>query len=517
VSNINPATSVSLTVHKYEAPAVNCPNNGTLQTTCVNNAGAQALQGAKYTATQVLYKGSAIDLTTTAGWTAAQSFVNTWDGSSTLPTDFTLGTVTGPKTTGADGVASFPGLSKTLYIVTETEAPPATTGKSYTAAAPFAVTLPRSTADGTSWLYDVHVYPKNNKSTATKTVVDGGTAGTTSGTTASSTITYNVTTSIEPGYITSAQATGGTSGTVLQYYAVYDTFDARLTPPAAADVVVKISTSATPLTMGTDYTVTISGQKVTVLFTQAGLDKLVTAKNANPAANVVTTFPTTLTDANCYATPATGQFSCSGTVVDGVIKNIASFTPNQFPGVDSNGNPVTHPETPTNEVVSQYANLKLLKTNDKNTNNALSGAVFALYQIEGTSCDATVIAASTSKKIAEATTGSDGTISWNSIKTSTWTNGTVTSQNHNYCVVELKAPAGYVLPSNVHTYVALPDGSAGQVVQVSIVNAEQPGNSLPLTGGQGVAAVSVLALLLVGGGIAYYVTVSRRRREAELD
>ena len=39
------------------------------------------------------------------------------------------------------------------------------------------------------------------------------------------------------------------------------------------------------------------------------------------------------------------------------------------------------------------------------------------------------------------------------------------------------------------------------------------GNQLPLTGGNGIAALSLGGLLLIGGGVAYYAATSRKRRQ----
>lgn len=536
-AEINPATPVSLTVHKHQGPAVDCPNDGTNATTdangdpitvaeCVTAAGAPALEGAKFTVTPVLFDpdgagpapAAPIDLTTNEGWEAAKNFLDDWDGSTTYPADYSPGTESPAVTTNANGVAAFPGLTKTLYIVTET-APPTTppTGETYTMSSPFAVTLPRSTVDGTAWNYDVHVFPKNLKSTANKVVIDDRTAGTDSGTSASDTVTYVVTTSIEPGYVVST----ATTGTALTTYWVYDTFDPRLTPPAAADVVVQITKASAPtsttLQMDTDYTVEIVGQKVTVKFTQTGLDKLVTAKNGDASAQVVTTFPTTLTDSNCDADVDTPQIECTD-IVDGVIQNTAYFVPNQS-AVDANGTPVG---TPTNEVTSKYNNLKVLKQNSEDSSKLLTGAIFELYQINGTSCTSTSLAAElaaappTAVKIDTETTDDTGVINWPSLKTSDQYNDTVISTNRNYCLVETTPPPGYVLPTNPYTYVRLPDPDAGvPAFEVEITNVEESGNELPLTGGAGVAAVSILGLLLIGGGIGYYVVSTRRRRQAD--
>lgn len=49
-----------------------------------------------------------------------------------------------------------------------------------------------------------------------------------------------------------------------------------------------------------------------------------------------------------------------------------------------------------------------------------------------------------------------------------------------------------------------------------IVNqADNLGNRLPLTGGNGIGMLTLLGVGLVGGGSGYYVVSSRRRRQAE--
>lgn len=59
--------------------------------------------------------------------------------------------------TGADGIVSFTNLDVGFYVVIETTTP----AKVTTPADPFIVSVPMTKADGSDWLYDVHVYPKN--------------------------------------------------------------------------------------------------------------------------------------------------------------------------------------------------------------------------------------------------------------------------------------------------------------------------------------------------------------------
>lgn len=60
-------------------------------------------------------------------------------------------------TTNADGMVKFTNLDVGFYVVIETTTPDKVT----TPAAPFIVSVPMTKVDGSGWLYDVHVYPKN--------------------------------------------------------------------------------------------------------------------------------------------------------------------------------------------------------------------------------------------------------------------------------------------------------------------------------------------------------------------
>lgn len=59
--------------------------------------------------------------------------------------------------TDDDGVVKFTGLELGFYVVVETTTP----AKVTTPVKPFIVSVPMTTNDGDNWLYDVHVYPKN--------------------------------------------------------------------------------------------------------------------------------------------------------------------------------------------------------------------------------------------------------------------------------------------------------------------------------------------------------------------
>ena len=70
------------------------------------------------------------------------------------------------QTTNASGYANFTSLPLGIYLVQETDGPSQITGK----VADFVVSIPMTSNDGTSWNYDVTVYPKNKTSYTTITV-----------------------------------------------------------------------------------------------------------------------------------------------------------------------------------------------------------------------------------------------------------------------------------------------------------------------------------------------------------
>ena len=155
-ATIDTSLKGSLTIHKYEYNG-NSGKPGTGETSDASNvpsSDAKPLEGAGFT----LYKvANADDLT---------------EYYSTNPTDlpkvesyFSDGKIDNSKVkitisekkTNDKGIAKFENLAVGFYVVIETSTPDKVT----TPAAPFLVSIPMTTVSGDSWLYDVHVYPKN--------------------------------------------------------------------------------------------------------------------------------------------------------------------------------------------------------------------------------------------------------------------------------------------------------------------------------------------------------------------
>jgi fimbrial isopeptide formation D2 family protein len=156
----------SLTVHKFEKPPT-ITGGGGGNNRMVNTAGLVPLAGIEFTIQQV----NTIDLSTNVGWDAAHNLSNVFSPAdpegSISGAGLTLGSSLA-QTTDTDGTAAFGNLPVGLYLVTETNYP-----AGVTPSAPFLATIPTTDPDNQdNWTYDVHVYPKNSITGATKTVTD---------------------------------------------------------------------------------------------------------------------------------------------------------------------------------------------------------------------------------------------------------------------------------------------------------------------------------------------------------
>jgi len=163
------------------------------------------------------------------------------------PSDYTLDTAR-TLTTDGTGTASLTDLTLGLYYVTETGhgANPVVSD-----VAPFLLTLPLPQAGG-AWLYDVHVYPKNQLATAPDlTISDPSLFSPTDGT---PTVTLSASLTVPD------LNAGGTYSSVT----LANTLPAGLTYASA---------TIDGLDAG-DYTATSTGRDVSITFTPGGLSKL---------------------------------------------------------------------------------------------------------------------------------------------------------------------------------------------------------------------------------------------------
>lgn len=455
--NIDPGKdgSAMLTVHKYKSDPAN-KNQGQS-----NDSGQQLpdsvdlgvpLAGVEFSVTRVTHKsGQQIDLATPAGWDmladlkaltpAAQVAAVTGGG-------YTLGTPAKQRTDSA-GDAKFHDMSFGLYLVQETS--PGNNNVTEPAES-FLVTLPL--ASGSGWNYDVHVYPKNSVGKdITKIVYYYGRD--------------------EVTWLVNAPVPVLTPGQSAYTSAVVsDVLDHRLSYKEGG---VKVgfkendSTVVTPFT-DADFTVSNSGQTVTVALTPAGLKKL--------SAGTLQVAITTRVNGG------------------GVIQNTVSSTVNDSTfEVKANT-----PQTP--EVF--YGYLKLLKHTVTEPKLPLANAVFEIY--------ATADAAASGKHpIATVTTGADGSATQRLNLGKKDVVATVGGSSKKFYVKEKAAPAGYVLDGAVREVTVTTSNTHDAPLLLEVTNEKAFLPNLPLTGGQGATLFGVLGgALIVSGAVAAAV---RQRRQ----
>ena len=146
----------SLTIHKYEYNGTDITHKGTGSENDTVPEGAIALAGAGFTIYKVADAADLEDYYSTTPTTlpAVDDYV---DDNGKIKSAYSSKKVGEEVKTGTDGTATFTDLELGFYVVIETSTPDKVT----TPAAPFLVSIPMTTVNGDSWLYDVHVYPKN--------------------------------------------------------------------------------------------------------------------------------------------------------------------------------------------------------------------------------------------------------------------------------------------------------------------------------------------------------------------
>ncbi|MCW3493390.1 SpaH/EbpB family LPXTG-anchored major pilin [Microbacterium sp. SSM24] len=455
---VDPNAEGSLTIHKYEAPETptGLPNDGTEQSVSLD-----PLEGVGFT----VYKVDPIDLTTNAGWVDASELADLAPDSiaDIAAAGYTATAVGGQQLTDANGEITLSSLDLGLYFVLETAPLPGST-----AVAPFLVTVPL-TDPGTNdaWLYDVHVYPKNALTAATKTVDDAGSVK------LGDEIEFTITTDIP-------------NVQVIDGYKIVDDLDPKL-DYVSAELALS---DGTPLVAGTHYTVTpaaatAGGPLVEVIFTAAGRDLLEAHTDLQVVMNLTAT-------ANAV----------------GEIANTALLYPNDASFAVQPGEPGGPIVTPP--VVTKWGGITVEKVDEAGT--ALAGAVFSVYRTEADAAagtDPIVLGGAT-----EFTVAADGTVTISGLRYSDWADGVAVAEGDDgyqtYWLAEIVAPEGFeLLAAPIEFTVDAATTAVG--IDLEVVNVPSNGGfELPLTGGAGTT------LFWLGGGMllagAVFLAVYARRK-----
>ncbi len=443
---IDPTATGSLIIHKFLQPGtVGEPSTGLPQDT----DGLTPLAGIQFTAQRV----GNIDLTTNRGWVEAGE-LSVEDAANQL-----TGTPYVSAPSDANGLATIGNLPVGLYYVTET-----VYGPEVTPAVPFVVAVPTTNPEAlNTWLYDVHVYPKNATSAATKSVQDAATVK------LGDAVQWTILADIP-------------RSATINRYAITDDLDPRLT---YVDAAVTLTEGAA--LVAEDYTLDLTDGTVTVEFTASGRAKLVAAWRASTTAQVQVVLDTT---AN-----AVGEIANTATV---------------FPNITSTG-------VSTTPVISKWGSVVLEKVDSRDVGTKLAGAEFQVFLSEA-DADANInpirINEGLPSERSVFVSDSDGIVRIEGLRYSNWANGVELSEDDanylTYWVAETKAPTGYeLLGEPIEVTVT----SAEDTVSIEVQNVtKNAGFELPMTGASGASTIIMIAgiLLLVVGTTA--VVVSRRKK-----
>ena len=449
-------TQGTLTIHKYERSTANGQTAGTgLEQPVSGNP----LNGVTFSIQRV----ANYDLKTAAGWASVQAIT-----SSTNPiqaaTTAGLTNVTSVTTAGSGAATAT--LPFGLYLVTETASPSTVTES----AAPFLVSVPFATGPtatpSNTWIYDVHVYPKNAVTKLNKAETTSAADLAAGADLARWSITGQVPV-LSSGTISNFVLNDVIDAAQLAF--VTDTAANALGRPGASVTAVNAAGTAVALTAGTDYAVTpspASGTTLTVTFTSTGLTKLSTQAQGGSVTFTVLT-------------------RVVGVPANGVITNNATSS------INGNASNTAQASTTVGELrVFTYVT---------GTTTPLAGGVYQLKDANG--------ALVTVNGASSWTSAADGLLTVPELRPGTYT------------LVLVTPPAGYQLPASTEIQVPITAGTASTSPEknyVKVPYAQLPAWALPLTGGDAGRwfVVGGIALVVSALGAAIVVAVRRRRTPA---
>ena len=357
-------------------------------------------------------------------------------------------------------------------------------GSKYTVGSPFLVTIPMTQEDG-SINYNPTVSPKNQliqpKKTSTNNNANVG-----------DNIGYTITAPVPSGDV---DKNGARTLPKLQ---VTDDLSEYLDYASTADQ-VSVAVKGVDLVRGEDYTVQISGKNLTIDFTDSGLQKLAQARADQPDLAVEIKF-----DAKVVKIPANGQIT--NTAVEHINGNDIKTSPTD----KTDGPTVTHYND-----VSITKNLNGNPTEDDKNGE---GAEFQVFECTEQSGKWTVAdgAAPIKGANAEGTAAADATLkAVGADKTkAAVANGYFLQfdPEKDYCAVETKAPAGYLVNPDPQHLTASQDKRDERVIFTATVDDVKDNiwGKLPATGMRTMLIILGLGALLFIGGAAYQL----KRRNA---
>ena len=549
-ANIKSGQATSITIYKYEGPESQTKNNGKEQTIPSTQL---PISGVKFKLTRVVKNdGSAIDLSSTNGWTAIKDLNVEGKSASAALTAANLKLSTAKddikeqatcaKTEEGctkEGSTTFNlGTTYGLYLVEEdlANSKPMRDGKPVSVTKqvnPFLVTVPLPNTKDHDWIYKLNIYPKNDVSTnrVTKKAQAAPNQPFIEGT--KTTMGWDISiplTALKPGETkySNVSFTDPINTDFLNYNSVKD-----------VNVTDKDGNNAVPLGTG-DYEVeaysSIGNNPATVDVTNADNLKNVkwirvkltatglTKATAKVGGKLIATVVTTVI--------APGQIkNYINTDVDGVTTGEGDKTPGCVPTKEKPCD-----EDPNNphegNDTTNFATLNIekigLSDGDNKDGKPLKDAVFQVYEAakgkqlndlngkkvsEVNTADAKGLIDDSGKVRTMAATDKDGKAS------DSFFVGNNTTTSHVYCAVETKAPDGFELDDKLHC-VNLTAGAEDSANTLKINNKKSTAvdkilGALPMTGARGLVILTVCGIVGIAGTFFYIVMKRRKEQEQE--
>lgn len=567
--NINKDTSVSLSIHKYQGPADKTRSDGSEKTI----TGKDPVQGVEFTLYKVQKDGQDIDLSKPDGWKKITSITD----SAKTPSDlvktgnedkdtkhvFTISEV-GKGKTNSQGLVKFTKTANTaensgevsvstlgmsLYVVKETNTDGAKIkGKSVTVTGrvdPFFVTLPLANSTTKTWIYDVHVYPKNDTTNLlpTKTASDISrmdVVADSNNKKDGTRITWKVAIPLPAPAEGKAYKAIGFSDKMSKDLTFDEVKNVKLVKyNSETGAAVEGADNTKPLTKGTHYTVTdpsdSNGKVLTVELTNTattgGLAEAYTFYSAAKDSKQIVKLEADVV-----------------TKVGKDVKNVKNIA-NTWADNNKTGNKTTpcDPDVVHNgdgcdtapSDTSYYGTLKVIKE-DTDNNKRLDGAKFDVYEITDTtkkkadvksvkensgvySFEGKNSAAITSKKVASSleTKKVDKENGVDSVKLFVRKESDKKTTSKTYCIVETEAPAGYDAITTPTCYDLVEDSATTAAATANVQTVKDAKSTpmskiltaLPMTGARGLVLLTAFGIVGLGGTLFYIIT--RRRKEQE--
>ena len=561
--NITKDTPVSLSIHKYQGPATSTRSDGSDQSTAVKDK--KPVKGVEFTLYKVQKDGKDIDLAKPDGWKQITSItdkaktpsdlVNTGKDDKDTKHVFTISEV-GKGTTNSNGLVKFTKTANTaadsgevsvstlgmsLYVVKETNTDGAIIdGKHVTVTGrvdPFFVTLPLANSTTKTWIYDVHVYPKNDTTNLlpTKTASDISrmdvVADKNTNTKDDTRITWKVAIPLPAPAEGKAYNAIGFSDKMSKDLTFDEVKNVKLVKYSSeTGAAVEGTDNTKPLTENTHYTVTnpSTDRVLKVELNASGLSEAYTFYSAAKGANQIVKLEADVV-----------------TKVGKDVKNVKNIA-NTWADNNKTGNkdnpcnpdsdtPGTGCDTAPSDT-SYYGTLKVIKEDNDNSKR-LNGAKFDVYEITDGKKKSDVKSvtkngetynfagdngAIASKKVASSleTKKVDKDNGVDSVKLFVRKDSDKNTTSKTYCIVETEAPAGYDAITTPTCYDLVEDSATtattANVNTVKDAKSTPMGkilSALPMTGARGLVLLTAFGIVGLGGTLFYIIT--RRRKEQE--